>query len=108
MQAVVDYERAEGIYSHPARQELSEARAAVELAITSAPAYTAPEVEKLRAVFEAAYGLCMGYDWNNGTAAKAAGYRRKLLSAVNAIKAVPDFEDKYRGSTLSSTDRGAT
>lgn len=62
-----------------------------------APAQDAPEadIDKLRSVFEAAYGLCHGYDWNNGTAAKACGYRRKLLSAVNAIRPVPDFEGKY-------------
>ncbi|MCW2228122.1 DUF551 domain-containing protein [Bradyrhizobium elkanii] len=62
-----------------------------------ASAQDAPDadIDKLRSVFEAAYGLCHGYDWNNGTAAKACGYRRKLLSAVNAIRPVPDFEGKY-------------
>jgi len=55
-----------------------------------------PTREQLLSVMEAAYGLCHGYDWNCGTAAIAAGYRRKLLSAVNAIKEVPDFEGKYR------------
>lgn len=55
-------------------------------------------IEQLETVFEAAYGLCMGYDWNNGTAAIRAGYKRKLLSAVNAIKPVPDFEGKYRSA----------
>lgn len=55
-------------------------------------------IRKLRAVYEAARGLCMGYDWNNGTAAKACGYRRKLLSAVNAIEPVPDFEGKYKSA----------
>lgn len=67
----------------------------------------APEIDRLRAVFEAAYGLCCGYDWNCGTAAIAAGYRRKLLSAVNAIKEVPDFDGKYRdyGPSVASAMR---
>ncbi len=62
------------------------------------------ENASLRAVFEAAYGLCMGYDWNNGTAAKARGYRLRLLSAVNAIKEVPDLEDKYRQCSTVTSD----
>jgi hypothetical protein len=57
-----------------------------------------PSYDQLHSVFEAAYGLCMGYDWNDGTAAKACGYKRKLLSAVNAVKEVPDFEGKYLAS----------
>jgi hypothetical protein len=61
------------------------------------------ELELLRSVFEAAFGLCMGYDWNKGTAAIDCGYRRKLLSAVNAIRAVPDFEDKYRMAGRSAS-----
>ena len=65
-------------------------------------------IRKLRAVFEAAYGLCHGYDWNNGTAAKDCGYRRKLLSAVNAIKPVPDFEHKYRESGRVTRPERAT
>jgi len=64
-----------------------------------------PSYDQLRSVFEAAYGLCMGYDWNNGTAAKACGYKRKLLSSVNAIREVPDFEGKYRAVSDTSTDR---
>lgn len=58
-----------------------------------------PTREQLLSVMEAAYGLCHGYDWNCGTAAIAAGYRRKLLSAVNAIKEVPDFEGKYKDAS---------
>ena len=53
------------------------------------------QLVKYEAVFDAAFGLCHGYDWNNGMAAKHFGYRRKLLSAVNAIKEVPDCEGKY-------------
>ncbi|MEY9676051.1 hypothetical protein ABIE93_005985 [Bradyrhizobium elkanii] len=72
-----------------------------------ASAQDAPDadIDKLRSVFEAAYGLCHGYDWNNGTAAKACGYRRKLLSAVNAIRPVPDFEGKY-ASPMTEGERG--
>lgn len=58
--------------------------------------YAKSEIELLREVFDAAYGLCMGYDWNNGTAAKFHGYKRKLLKAVHAVRDVPDFDGKYR------------
>lgn len=47
-------------------------------------------MEKLRAVYEAASGLCCGTDWNNGTHAQE--YRGKLLAAVRAIKALPGDE----------------
>lgn len=73
----------------------------IRIALDDLPAEGAAgsqEIEQLRSVFEAARGLCMGYDWNNGTAASACGYRRQLLSAVNAISEVPDFENKYRSS----------
>lgn len=52
------------------------------------------KIRKLRKVYEAARGLCMGYDWNKGTAALHHGYRRRLLDAVNAIEPVPDYEGK--------------
>src|ERR1700721_1900337 len=32
------------------------------------------ECERLRMVYEAARGLCFGYDWNHGTHAKDHGY----------------------------------
>ena len=47
-------------------------------------------IRKLRSVYEAARGLCHGYDWNNGSHAKHHGYRRKLVEAVNAVDKLPD------------------
>ena len=47
-------------------------------------------IRKLRRVYEAARGLCHGYDWNEGTHAKLHGYRERLVNAVNAIEELPD------------------
>jgi len=47
-------------------------------------------IRKFRDVYEAARGLCHGYDWNTGSHAKHYGYRRKLVQAVNAIEKLPD------------------
>lgn len=43
------------------------------------------ERDALRAVYEAASGVCRGVDWNKGTHAKA--YRKKLIDAVAAVAA---------------------
>jgi hypothetical protein len=62
------------------------------------------EVERLRDLLEAAYGLCQGYDWNNGTHSKTHGYKRKVLEAVHALKPVPDIEGKrhsFGGAALA-------
>lgn len=48
------------------------------------------ELLALRAVYEAARGLCYGHDWNEGTQAKLHGYRNKLIKAVDAIEKLPD------------------
>jgi hypothetical protein len=61
-------------------------------------------LEQMQPVFEAAHGLCMGYDWNNGTHAKLHGYRHKLLSAVHSIKEVPDFDGKLRAALQPDGD----
>jgi len=47
-------------------------------------------IRKLRRVYEAARGLCHGYDWNDGTHAKLHRYRKQLVDAVNAIEPLPD------------------
>jgi hypothetical protein len=44
------------------------------------------EIVLLRAVYEAARGLCHGTDWNRGTHALHHGYRRRLIEAVNAVE----------------------
>jgi hypothetical protein len=62
------------------------------------------EVERLRDLLEAAYGLCQGYNWNNGTHSKTHGYKRKVLEAVHALKPVPDIEGKrhsFGGAALA-------
>jgi hypothetical protein len=56
--------------------------------------HTRNENARLRELLEAAYGLCQGYDWNNGTHAKTHGYKRKVLEAVHALKPVVDIEGK--------------
>lgn len=38
------------------------------------------------AVFEAAYGLSLGTDWNHGTQAEKYGYRRKLIGDVEMVR----------------------
>jgi hypothetical protein len=48
--------------------------------------------DKLQRVYKAARGLCHGYDWNKGTAARY--HRAELLSAVNDIEPVPDVGAK--------------
>lgn len=40
--------------------------------------------EALEPMAHAALGLSYGEDWNNGTAAKTHGYRKKLLAAIPA------------------------
>lgn len=47
-------------------------------------------IRKLRRVYEAARGLCHGYDWNDGSHAKHHGYRNELIKAVNDIDRLPD------------------
>ena len=54
----------------------------------------AGEMEAFAEVFDAAFGLCCGYDWNHGSHAIMHGYRRKLLEAVNRIRPIPDFSGK--------------
>jgi|GEM_PF-4112096 len=63
-------------------------------------------VARLRELLEAAYGLCEGYDWNNGTHAKTHGYKRKVLEAVHALKPVADIEgkrDSFGGAALATS-----
>ena len=60
------------------------------LRITEQLAERDAEIEQLTKVYEAARGLCHGYDWNKGSAALHNGYRAKLIVAVNAIKPLPD------------------
>lgn len=60
-------------------------------------------------LLEAAFGLCCGYDWNNGNHAVMHKYRRKLLEAVNALRPVPDYDGKIadalaRESALATKD----
>lgn len=59
-------------------------------------------IRKLRKVYEAARGLCHGYDWNDGSHAKHHGYRNKLINAVNDIERLPDAA----GVSISTGDRG--
>lgn len=47
-------------------------------------------IRKLRRVYDAARGLCHGYDWNNGSHARTLGYRARLVEAVHAIEELPD------------------
>ncbi len=47
-------------------------------------------VDKLRAVYEAARGLCFGTDWNKGTQALRNGYRQLLINAVHAVEPLPE------------------
>ena len=42
-------------------------------------------IAELERVYEAALGLTLGVDWNNGTQALKHGYRQKLIDAVNAV-----------------------
>lgn len=51
-----------------------------------------PTKKQLEKVYNAARGLCFGYDWNFGT--HAGIYRKRLLRAVNAVEKIPDFETK--------------
>lgn len=44
-------------------------------------------VKALEDVYVAAQGLCHGTDWNEGTHAKALGYRQKLIDAVDRARA---------------------
>ena len=48
----------------------------------------AKRLEKLEAVYQAARGMCHGYDWNKGTAAEY--HRADLVRAVNAVDPLPD------------------
>jgi len=44
-------------------------------------------LEAVKPLVDAAHGLSFGTDWNNGTAAKTHGYRRKLLKALPKARA---------------------
>ena len=50
--------------------------------------------EALEPLCQAAWGLSMGEDWNNGTHAKMHGYRNKLLAAIPAARAALSHKTK--------------
>jgi len=60
----------------------SETRASPSQAVVRVPR---KEFLLLMELYNAADGLCYGTDWNQGTAAKLHGYRRKLQLAVANI-----------------------
>jgi len=60
------------------------------------------EIERLQSVYNAARGLCHGYDWNKGTHARA--YRNQLILAVNAIDPIPDVSGKIRPTPAEVED----
>lgn len=55
------------------------------------------QVKVLMPVYEAAYGLSFGTDWNNGNHAIKHGYRHKLVEAVKtATRALTPASDEGR------------
>lgn len=108
IQAAVDYERSEGIYAKGCRQELSEARAAVEAAIlghAQTPAGNALAVE-VDGCFQAAY--CEGLSERLAEADQSPGtladliYRR-LIPAHQAACVVLADEALSDTSTLGNS-----
>lgn len=59
--------------------------------------------DKLLRVYKAARGLCHGYDWNKGTAARY--HRAELLSAVNDIEPVPDAVAKIEAALAQNAQK---
>jgi uncharacterized small protein (DUF1192 family) len=48
------------------------------------------DITRFRDVYNAARGLCHGYDWNKGNHAVLHKYRPRLVLAVHAIEPLPD------------------
>jgi hypothetical protein len=81
------------------RSRLADATKANDLFQTAADA----EIKRLQSVYNAARGLCHGYDWNKGTHARA--YRNQLILAVNAIDPIPDVSGKIRLTPAEVNDK---
>ena len=62
-----------------------------------------PDTEQLLRVYEAARGLCHGYDWNLGTHAVRHGYRNALVEAVDAIQPISRGARKGKLACLTSS-----